>query len=422
MEGNFSYQTLLFFANVTDSEEFFNHPDPSSITYLARKIFIPIICLFGLAGNIMSAVIYFGKEMRKMSCSIYLGARSVSDTGYIITLLCSWLDFVDIRIVHLPGLCQLTIFMSYVCSFMSIWCVVFVTYENFVRICKHDKVTSVCTVKVARYATLALLAFAVLTYNFHLWGVDTREIYGKSYCMTRHIEIFTKIEMAVVFGDTLLTLIIPLVIIMIFMSLIFKKAYSSWQRFTRREEDRQQNMFLDRHRSSASPHSRVAKLLTTVSVLFVILHTPSHVMRIKEIFEAFFLGVVASSDGDRVLQHIFSVLYYMNFAINWFVYIISGKKFRRVFYYKFIKCKTRSQRDSCLTSQMNTRVSMRNLSSFELRRLSDTNSRRVNNSMECSIYTNEPSSVSSKRRFSLQQSTEKKISRFGRNLTVDDCL
>ncbi|KAK3094605.1 hypothetical protein FSP39_003944 [Pinctada imbricata] len=422
MEFNYSFESSIFSQNLTESEDQFRHPDPTSVTYIVRKIFIPAICVIGLIGNIMSAMTYFGKEMRKMSCSIYLGARSVSDTGYIITLLCSWLDFVDVRVVHLPGPCQMTIFLSYVCSFISVWCVVLVTYENFIRICKHEKVNSVCTVKVARNVTISLAVFAILTYNFHLWGVDTREMYGKTYCMTRHIEVFAKIEMAVVFGDTFLTLIIPLFIIIIFMGLIFKKAYSSWQRFSSREESRQQNAFLDIQKRTASPHSRVAKLLTTVSILFLLLHTPSHVIRIKEIYEAFFYGPFTSNDKDRVLQHVFSVLYYLNFAINWFVYIISGKKFRRVFYYKFIKCSSTSRRDSFFTNQMtNTRASLGNLTSIECRRSSETASRRVS-SVECSISTYLPTSQSYTRRASLQLATERKISKFGRNLSVEDCL
>ena len=48
------------------------------------------------------------------------------------------------------GMFQLVVFSSYVFGFLSVWLVVFITLENYIRICHPFSVARFCTVQKVR--------------------------------------------------------------------------------------------------------------------------------------------------------------------------------------------------------------------------------------------------------------------------------
>ena len=47
-----------------------------------------------------------------------------------------------------------------------------------------------------------------------------------------------------------------------------------------------------------------------------------------------------STDVERSLQYVFSLLFYLNYAVNWIIHVAIGSKFRRVLSAKFCCCNT----------------------------------------------------------------------------------
>ena len=325
--------------NFTDFYEDFSPPASYDITFLVRQIIILAICVFGFVGNFLTAIVYFSKEMRRLSCSVYLGARAISDNGFMLTVFVTWLDLFNIRLMHVEGICQIMMFLSYVCSFISVWCVVFITGENFIMICKPNKVANLCNSKVTKHVIIFTAMAAVLIYTFPIWGMTIYNIGGTSYCMTRNGDLFSTMQSVLVYSDTLITLVGPMVSITILMIRIIKDQYRSFKRFSERQAERERNMFIDPRRTSYTPllQAKVTKLLSSVSVFFLLLHTPIHVLRLKIMIENFIFGPHVTSNIDSELQHVFSILYNLNFAGNWVVYFISGKKFRKVFCMRFCR-------------------------------------------------------------------------------------
>jgi hypothetical protein len=58
---------------------------------------------------------------RRLSCSLYLTALSISDNGYLICLALIWLENVRVFIFHNNGICQIAVYLTTVFSSLSVW-------------------------------------------------------------------------------------------------------------------------------------------------------------------------------------------------------------------------------------------------------------------------------------------------------------
>lgn len=329
---------LVEIMNVTEMTSSSNSSDTKlgieRTCFLIRLWTVPLICIIGFVGNSMSIKIFVGKTQRTTSCCVYLATKAVSDNGFLLTLLIAWLDFVDIRAFHIEGICQITLFFSYLCGFMSAWAVVFVTIENYIRVCCPEKVSSYCTPKFARNITITCFFSACIIYSFPLWGTQISVLQGVTFCQTN--PEFQNLQLALTYVDSLLTLVLPLLIVPV---LVVKTVYSSQEASQRSFRLQQCQSAVTRKR--ISPHRAVTRLLLTVALVFVFLHTPSHVIRIKVTIEELMKKVQTVSVVDRVLQHLFLTLYHLNYAVNIFIYICCGRRFRTVLYSRLRQLSTK---------------------------------------------------------------------------------
>lgn len=60
-------------------------------------------------------------DFRRLSCSLYLTALSISDNGYLICLGLIWLENIHVFIFHNNGICQITVYLTTVFSSLSVW-------------------------------------------------------------------------------------------------------------------------------------------------------------------------------------------------------------------------------------------------------------------------------------------------------------
>ena len=93
---------------------------------------IPIICVFGILGNILSFKVFIFTSFKKHSSSIYIGALSLSDTGFLASLFLSWLGGgrIGVQYTSNPVWCHVMIYVTYLCSFLSVWYVVLIMFDR----------------------------------------------------------------------------------------------------------------------------------------------------------------------------------------------------------------------------------------------------------------------------------------------------
>jgi hypothetical protein len=273
------------------------------------------------------------------------------------------------EIVLLQGFCQLVIYFTYVCSFLSVWTVVGFTCERFIVVFIPLHRHRFCTRRRAWIVMTCLITFAMLAYSFSFWtsgiiGIDQHSTAG--YCQPfpqyyQLLHILTSV-------DTLFTLILPSLTIIVLNTGIAIKIFSFLHRSTHTQEESSQSaetslyqgrniargctfhlqpsnshlkqnsyrnraMVLRCHSMQACMRRnfqiRTTRALLIVSSVFLVLNLPSHVFRIHAFFVYLHKTRFIYPKTALLWQHLCQFLYYSNFAVNVFLYSSCSRSFRR---------------------------------------------------------------------------------------------
>ena len=292
---------------------------------------IPMICIFGTFGNILSFLIFVCTKISKQSSSIYIAALSVSDTTFLWLLLLSWLGNgrIGIYFGHSRIWCHLMIFLTYVCSFLSVWYVVLIMIDRYVVVCHPLHVPLLCSKTRARRATGAVTGIAILMY-FH--SFFTTEVTGPN-CAIQPKPFLMRLLSIMTYTDTAITFVIPFVVIF-FLNIIVLVSI---------RRSRTAQTLLKGKTSPATPATtinvlskaqyRITRTFVLVSVTLLLTNVPSHGIRFYIILK----GLIGEEDSLLVQgQHICLILYYMNFAVNFLLYSISSRIFRKYISFKHL--------------------------------------------------------------------------------------
>lgn len=151
------------FTNLTNPEWDVHH----SLGHLElfQLIYTPILVHLGILGNGMSVVVFFRTKLRKLSSSYYLSALAISDSIFLMALFIVWLSMVDVDLFNQHGSCQLVVYITGVCSFLSVWLVLAFTIERFVAVRYPLLRQSVCTVARARMVMKVMVLFAMVAFS-----------------------------------------------------------------------------------------------------------------------------------------------------------------------------------------------------------------------------------------------------------------
>ncbi|KAH9493063.1 hypothetical protein Btru_022682 [Bulinus truncatus] len=344
---NFSYAFENFTSDVSGYCE--DHFDPQmcfeaivrskflTIQYVHRY-FLPVMCTVGCIGNVISIGIFLTRSMRKKSCILYLMVKCFMDTLFLLTLFIVWLDRIGVQWFQIPFICQSVVFLTFLCSFTSVWLVVMVTFENYIRICKPDKVKAVCTLSRARTVMSTMVIFGVLCYQVPIWTMNS-EVNNHKYVCFNMNEYYNYTEV-MTYVDTALTLVIPLLLNLTWMCGIFRALVVARSRNRRLSVRRQGS-----HRGCSTPYNHVTAMLLTVTVTFIVLHTPSHTVRLRFLIDDFQNEDLGSYLDTVRLQQFFDLLYYTNFSTNFLIYVVSGRGFRALWRQYLGSCVCRKQPD-----------------------------------------------------------------------------
>ena len=287
-----------------------------AVVWNLQTALVPFIFVLGMVGNLLAIGCFLSQSLRAASCCLYMAAKCVSDSVFLTALFLMWLYRVQVDVVNVQGVCQITVFLSYVSGFTSVWLVLAVTYENYVRI-RCPCLTKVrCTRRVALTLIVAIVVFAVLFYSFAFWttnvlggggGGGGGEVEGGREGEDQHplcmsLVKFKDVLMAMTFVDTVLTLVLPCLIIVPLVVASLIAIVRAYDRKNRLHDSLLRNAATaavagtGRGRGSADGPSfqdtleaKVAKFLLSVSLTFLLLHTPGHLIRLKMLVSEYIL-------------------------------------------------------------------------------------------------------------------------------------
>ena len=314
-----------------------NHDDPmcvnmtlfmpkSPLTNLIVKLdlyLVPVIIVVGFLGNTMSFIVFVATELRTLSSSVYLAALAIADTGFLLCVFIMWSHNINWNLHHQPGWCQLFVYLTYFFSFLSVWYVVSFTVERFIAVCFPFKRSTMCTVRRARIVVIVMPVMSSIMYNYALWTTESVKIGGIQFCQPKN-NLFALVQI-VNNLDTVITLIIPMLVIIILNIRISQKMIS-FHRDMRKMLRNRTHTARDPFMGGAS--RQVTKMLLVVSTVFLVLNFPSHAIRVHHFLVGFSQSYIPNQTYIDC-QTLFQYIYYLNFATNFFLYSVAGKNFRQ---------------------------------------------------------------------------------------------
>lgn len=181
-----------------------------------------------------------------------------------------------------------------------------------------------CTKKRANIATTAVTVFSLVFYSHSFF---TAEIKGDN-CAIQYKPVGLKLISIFIYVDTILTFIVPFVIIFLLNVVVIL----SIKRFkVRHVKHRRPNISTLNTISKAQ--IRITRTFTLVSMVLLITNVPSHGIRFYIVVK----DMIQRQDTVLIYaQYIFQVVYYFNFAVNFLLYSASNDKFRRYLSYKYM--------------------------------------------------------------------------------------
>ncbi|XP_025079969.1 growth hormone secretagogue receptor type 1-like isoform X1 [Pomacea canaliculata] len=246
-----------------------------TVAKILMKYVLPVIIITGLPGNVVSILVFLTRDLRRLSSSVYVLAVLMSDIGFLINLLFLWLEVLGIRVNHEEGACQFLVFLSYACSFLSVWYTVCITIENYIAICHPTKVNVFCTRSRALIVVTLLACGSLVVYITSAAATEVRaDKTGQRMC-ERKGEPFMSVMKALSIFDSVVTLLLPLVCVTIMLVAIVLSIINTyrWRRSSPGSQKRRAELM-------DIPQVRVAKMLFALSLSYVIMNLPSHVSRL----------------------------------------------------------------------------------------------------------------------------------------------
>ena len=329
----------------TDTQDIFLQEIQTYMTYkmliYIDRYWFPVLIPFGFVGNTLSFLVMIKPNNRKVSSCIYMAAISINDNIMLLFALHDWLvSAMNIRKWFVLE-CKINAYFAYVSLQTATYQVLVMTIDKYVAIKWPHKAATYSTPRRAQIIILTIFTL-VLIFNLPHFFITTL-IGGKCYGYSVK-SILTKVYSWL---TIVINAIIPFTLLIHMNYAIVKAVRNSRKMFrsnvgTAVEETRQKSM--------KSAENQLTTMLLLVTTLFLILVLTTY---IRFIYAAFIAPDTPSKFASSIL--IFEIsykLYVTNSGINFFLYCVSGQKFRNDL--KDIICCKRRSNSSSTNSRSNT--------------------------------------------------------------------
>lgn len=295
--------------------------DYQAATTLIVWVF-PLIVLVGTIGNALSFVIMIQREMRQTPTFFYLAALAIADTVMLyLSALKTWIRMISgFEMLHINNFCcKFLTFLIHFSIHFSAWLIVAVTVERFLAVWFPLKANTMCSVSRARFVTF-MTALIFILINIHvLWtaellpapnSINPDKLICAAYAYQNFVcNVFPWINLV-------LYSFLPFAILLVLNSLIVVCLVRNQNIVT-------SSMTKD-DRFMRNTHRKLAITLLAISFVWIITTIP------RPLYQLFSPKPKSFDDMARgVLGKVICfLLMYANHSINFFLYCLTGQRFR----------------------------------------------------------------------------------------------
>ncbi len=311
--------------------------------WLVKYGFISVICL-GTIGNFLSFIVLMRKRMRRTSINFYLACLACADTVVLYTSgFKTWLRVVTgFEMLHLSDVsCKTTTFLFMLALHVSAWLVVLVTCDRFIVVLFPFKAAVWCSQRRSRILVLSTV-LGLTVYLLHLfWTVSLQhlEMVGNYTNYTRTVTMCAPSEDNYFMNGPFNYIkfasysLIPFVCVLAMnVGIIQRICYNA------RNPVSEVRLTPAVYRASSStaqlvgtggrPDSskqQVTVMLLLVSFSWLVLSTPFTLVSLLP----FSLTGLESRHAAFLVKTCCFLLLYLNHSVNFLLYCIAGRRFRR---------------------------------------------------------------------------------------------
>ncbi|CAH1797076.1 unnamed protein product [Owenia fusiformis] len=316
--------------------------------YLAAP---PIILSVGIVGNAMAAVVLLQRTMRSSTSSMYLIALAFVDTIVLLTgLVREWIKYgispyrehfgywmmkpSDVRDYTDAG-CKLHMFILYTTIHISAWLLVCLAVDRVIAVFIPHKSKLLCThnVTLGAIGVTVLVCIALNAHFFVTVKLNTRS--GYSWCATNGDKNSTNAKWKKTYQiiDAVVASYAPFVIMLSAnLMIIGKLMLIKYKR----------GQMVSYSSSNDSKLNTMTAILLTVNFVFFVTTCP--IVVLKKYYTVWFdLNTWEGYMNNELAFAICNILFYLNSALNFLLYCISGPRFRREFMVLVRRCQGRAR-------------------------------------------------------------------------------
>ncbi|XP_076443975.1 galanin-like G-protein coupled receptor npr-9 [Babylonia areolata] len=301
---------------------------PEDWGFLVQQCVGHVIVLVGLVGNCLSFVVMKAKALRHKSYSHYLCALAVFDSMVLVTREARYLDAL-LTYFHHPGVfrtfstpaCKLFLFTETLSCLVSSWLVVAMALERLLVVYRPFRKNVLCTQKGALVVITSIFVICCYTQVFRLVMVVSDN--GRCLSHPHYQDVYMTLHTYVY--QIVLAFLLPVLIVFICNVSVLKKIYQVER--TLREDE---NSASTRLNEASSQRSKTTRLLLTIGFVFVLTLLPANTLTIVMLFAYRLHGVAAQPLILAAIpwNNVLSAITDVNYAANFYLYVLSGRKFR----------------------------------------------------------------------------------------------
>ena len=296
-------------------------------TYIT-KCWFPILTPIGILCNILSFPVMIKPNNRKVSTCIYMAALSINDNILMLIAFDTWLVTSLQLYERHPIECKTKVFVALMSLQNSTFQVLAMTIDKYIAIKWPHEAATYSTPKRAKNIVMAIWVFVII-YNIPhtlLTGVIERSCIAYSI-----VGVITKLYSWLTF---VINAIIPFTLLISMNYVIVKTVRGSRKMFVNKDkpspeeanQDVNKQVATRRQKTMKSAESQFTKMLLLVTTLFLILLFPTNARYIYQSFVK--RNTPYKYVSSKLFYEISLALYGTNSGINFFLYCISGRKFR----------------------------------------------------------------------------------------------
>ena len=324
------------------------------------QIVPPFILLFGIFGNVMIIVICQAADVMS-SMTVYFVTLAGSDLlSLSVNVVNQWSYYafdVDFTSLH-SVVCKLIIWNSYVTGVLSAWVLVAMTAQRAVCVLWPHRADILCSARNSKAIALSLMLFTAVLHCHLLYGFDVVTIIDSRYTSNRTAEPVnadssTTNNTAMAFNDGKRTAVVCGIVkeyvefyfsvwswvdLLIFsvlpwLCLVVSNSVLLW---TLNVSIRQaQHSLGSAHTDGFSGRKKQASSMTVtlfvVSTAFIVLHLPMSCVQLLGFYHymAGSLAYFYQSEVIAFCNEIALAMWKTNSAVNFYLYCLTGSKFRK---------------------------------------------------------------------------------------------